>query len=88
MPNYNFKTMRIKGPEGQVRGLFMNRNLEGTRAAELFPGVSAVAILPKEFDNEDAAAEYLKDIVEQGGNAASVRISPEEWLIAAWVSDY
>lgn len=87
MANYNFKTMRIKGPEGKVRGLFSNRALQGAAAREMFPGVPNVAILPKDFDNEEAATEYLKGIIEQGGNAAAVRISPEEWLLAAWVLD-
>ena len=86
LAEYTFKTMRIKGAEGMVRGLFRNRNLQGARSEELFPGVPAVAILPKAFESEEEATDYLKGIVEQGGNAASVRVSPEEWLVAAWVA--
>lgn len=87
LANYTFKTMRIKGPEGTVRGLFRDRTLQGAPAAKTFPGVPTVAILPKECDGEEAGEEYLKGIVEQGGNAAAVRITPEEWLLAAWVLD-
>lgn len=85
MAEYDFKTMVIKGQEGMVRGLWSNRNLQGARADSIFPGVPACAILPKELDGEAAGEEYLESIVERGGNAAAVRISPQEWLVGAWI---
>jgi len=83
---YSFKTLRIKGQEGMVRGMFQNRNLQGSAAAKVFPGVPGVAILPKTFASEAEASDYLQALIEQGGNAAAVRVSPEEWFIGAWVS--
>jgi hypothetical protein len=75
----------VNGPEGMVRMLFANRQLKGAPAATIFPGVPQVAILPTEFAGETEAEDYLKPLLEPGGNAAAVKISPDVWFVAAWV---
>lgn len=87
MPDYKFVTHPIHGMEGMVRGMFSNRNMQGSVASRVFPGVRNVAILPKEFPDEQAAADYLQDLIEQGGNAAAVRVADSGWLVCAWVAN-
>jgi hypothetical protein len=87
MSEYRFVTRMINGMEGMVRGLFANRNLQGSVASKIFPGVPNVAILPKEFDDEASAADYLQELMEKGGNAAAVKVTGTGWLVCAWVED-
>jgi hypothetical protein len=87
MSDYRFVTHLIQGMEGMVRGMFSNRNMQGSVASRVFPGVPNVAILPKEFPDEQAAADYLQDLIEQGGNAAAVKVVDSGWLVCAWVTD-
>ncbi len=86
-PPYKFITHPVEGAEGLVRGMFSNRNLQGSVASRLFPGVNNVAILPRGFDSPQLAADYLSGILEKGGNAAAVKVVDSGWLIGAWVSD-
>ena len=58
MSEYRFVTHLIKGMEGMVRGMFANRNMQGSPASRIFPGVPNVAILPNEFSDEQAASDY------------------------------
>lgn len=85
MSEMELKTLTVNGPEGRVRSLFANRQLQGMPAEKHFPGIGACAILPKDMGSEDEALEYLKGIIKPGGNAAAVKIAEESWLIAAWV---
>ncbi|MCH8256392.1 MAG: hypothetical protein IIA75_00555 [Proteobacteria bacterium] len=87
MSEYRFVTHLIKGMEGMVRGMFANRNMQGSPASRIFPGVPNVAILPKEFADEQSASDYLKELMEKGGNAAAVKIVDSGWLVCAWVED-
>ena len=87
MSEYKFVTHMINGMEGMVRGMFRNRNLQGSPANKIFPGVSNVAILPKEFTDEQSAADYLEELIEKGGNAAAVKIVGTGWLVCAWVNE-
>ena len=87
MSEYKFVTHMAGGMEGMVRGLFANRQMKGSVASKLFPGVRNVAILPKEFADEASAADYLKELMEQGGNAAAVKVVDSGWLVCAWVSE-
>jgi hypothetical protein len=83
-----FVTLEMAGADGMVRGLFMSRSLAAPPASQQhFPGVRAVAILPKRFDSSDAAAAWIKENAEQGGNAVAVQIGNMRWLIGAWVKD-
>lgn len=86
MPDYKFVTHQVHGMEGMVRGMFSNRNMQGSVAGRVFPGVPNVAILPKAFPDEQAAADYLQNLVEQGGNAAAVKVADSGWLVCAWVA--
>lgn len=86
MADYDFVTHLVQGMEGMVRGMFSNRNMQGSVASRVFPGVRNVAILPKEFPDEQAAADYLHDLIEKGGNAAAVKIVGSGWLVCAWVA--
>jgi len=87
MSDYKFVTHMIKGVEGMVRGMFSNRNMQGSVASKIFPGVRNVAILPKEFTDEQSAANYLQELMEKGGNAAAVKIADTGWLVCAWVDE-
>ena len=83
-----FVTHEMTGADGMVRGLFAARSLSGPPASQsIFPGVRAVAILPKRFDSGDAAKTWLEQTAERGGNAVAVQIGPTRWLIGAWVTD-
>ena len=83
-----FVTLPIDGADGMVRGLFMARSLSAPPASQQhFPGIRAVAILPKRFDSAPAAETWLKETAEQGGNAVAVQIAPTRWLIGAWIAD-
>lgn len=83
-----FVTLEVAGVDGMVRGLFLSRSLATPPASQQhFPGVRAVAILPKRFDSADAAATWLKETAEQGGNAVAVQIGNARWLVGAWVTD-
>jgi hypothetical protein len=83
-----FVTHEVIGADGMVRGMFLSRSLAAPAASQAhFPGVRAVAILPKQFDSAEAAAPWLQKTAEQGGNAVAVQIGPSRWLIGAWVSD-
>jgi len=73
--------------EGMVRGLFANRQMRGSAASRIFPGVGNVAILPKVFTDEASAADYLQGLIGKGGNAAAVKIVDSGWLVCAWVSE-
>lgn len=86
MSEHQFASHIVSGPEGMVRYLFANRQLQGAPAARIFPGVRNVAILPKELADEAAAADYLKPLLEPGGNAAAVKIGTDEWFVGAWVA--
>jgi hypothetical protein len=46
-----------------------------------------VAILPKRFDSAAAAAAWLQDTAEPGGNAVAVEINGGRWLVGAWIDD-
>ena len=87
MSEYRFVAHSLQGMEGMVRGLFANRSQAGSVASKLFPGINNVAILPTMFAEESAATDYLKPLLEQGGNAAAVKLAENNWLICAWVSD-
>ena len=87
MSEYRFVTHMINGMEGMVRGMFANRNLQGSVASKIFPGVPNVAILPKEFSDEQYASEYLQELMEKGENAAAVKIIETGWLVFAWVEE-
>lgn len=76
----------VTGPEGMVRMLFSNRQLKGSPAHSIFPRVPQVAILPTEFSSEADAENYLKPLLEPGGNAAAVRVGTDTWFVAAWVT--
>ena len=80
-----FKTLTISGQEGMVRGLFNNRRLQGAASEDHFPGIKSVAIVPKVFDEAQAAHVFLQEITEPGGNAAAAKISATDWLIGAWI---
>ncbi len=83
-----FVTHEITGADGMVRGLFLSRSLAAPAASHThFPGVRAVAILPKQFDSAEAASTWLQKTAEQGGNAIAVQIGPSRWLIGAWIAD-
>jgi hypothetical protein len=83
-----FVTLPIDGADGMVRGFFMSRSLAAPPASQQhFPGIRAVAILPKRFDSTQTAEAWLKETAEQGGNAVAVQIAPARWLIGAWVAD-
>ena len=85
MSEYRFVTHAIEGLEGSVRGMFSTRAMNGSAAAQIFPDIKNVAILPSEFDDEKTAANYLQPLLEKGGNAAAVRLPGARWLICAWV---
>jgi hypothetical protein len=83
-----FVTLEIAGADGMVRGFFMARSLAAPPASQQhFPGVPAVAILPKRFDSADTAAAWIKANAEQGGNAVAVQIGSMRWLVGAWIKD-
>ena len=82
-----FRTLKVNGPEGSVRGLFSNRQLDGAASAKQFPGIASVAILPKVFSEQETAHQFLEEITESGGNAAAVRYSDNDWLIGGWAED-
>jgi hypothetical protein len=83
-----FVTLEMTGADGMVRGMFLSRSLAAPAASQAhFPGIRAVAILPKQFDSAEAAAPWLQKTAEQGGNAVAVQIGPSRWLIGAWISD-
>ena len=83
-----FVTHEMLGADGMVRGMFLSRSLAAPPASQAhFPGVRAVAILPKRFDSADAAASWLEQTAERGGNAVAVQIGSSRWLIGAWVAD-
>lgn len=86
MANYEYVTHLVKGLESRVRGMFGNRNMQGSIAEKIFPEVRNVAILPKEFADEQTAGDYLRDLLEEGGNAAAVKVTDAGWLVCAWVS--
>ena len=83
-----FVTHEVIGADGMVRGMFLSRSLAAPPASQAhFPGVRAVAILPKRFDSADAAIPGSSRQRERGGNAVAVQIGPSRWLIGAWVAD-
>jgi hypothetical protein len=83
-----FVTHEMTGADGMVRGMFAARSLSRPPASQsIFPGVRAVAILPKRFDSGDTAKAWLEQTAERGGNAVAVQIGPTRWLIGAWVAD-
>jgi hypothetical protein len=83
-----FVTHEVIGADGMVRGMFLSRSLATPPASQAhFPGVRAVAILPKRFDSTDAAVPWLEQTAERGGNAVAVQIGPSRWLIGAWIGD-
>jgi hypothetical protein len=83
-----FVTHEMIGADGMVRGMFAARSLSGPPMSQsIFPGVRAVAILPKQFDSADAAKTWLENTAERGGNAVAVQIGSSRWLIGAWVVD-
>jgi hypothetical protein len=83
-----FVTLEIPGADGMVRGFFMARSLSGPPASHaVFPGIRSVAILPKRFESAAAAAPWLEQTAEQGGNAVAVQIGAAQWLVGGWVAD-
>lgn len=86
MSDEEFVRHIVTGQEGMVRFLFANRQLKGSPASKIFPGVRNVGILPTEFSSEDEAENYLKPLLEPGGNAAAVKIGQDLWFVGAWVS--
>ncbi len=87
MSEYSFIHHIVNGQEGMVRMLFANRQMKGRAADKVFPGVRNVGILPTEFASESEAEDYLKPLLEQGGNAAAVRVGQDAWYVAAWVKE-
>lgn len=83
-----FVTHEISGADGMVRGFFLSRSLAAPPASRAyFPGIEAVAILPKQFDSAADAIPWVKATAQHGGNAIAVQIGPTRWLIGAWVGD-
>jgi len=83
-----FVTHEVTGADGMVRGMFLSRSLATPPMSQAqFPGIRAVAILPKRFDSAAAAAAWLEQTAERGGNAVAVQIGASRWLIGAWVAD-
>ena len=83
-----FVTHEVIGADGMVRGMFLSRNLAAAPVSQAhFPGVHAVAILPKRFDSTDTAIPWLEQTAQRGGNAVAVQIGPSRWLIGAWIGD-
>jgi hypothetical protein len=83
-----FVTHELVGADGMVRGFFLSRSLAAPPLSQAyFPGIRAVAILPKRFDSGDAAKAWLEQTAERGGNAVAVQIGVSQWLIGAWVAD-
>lgn len=83
-----FVHTRIKGFDGMVRGFFTSR-MVGQRpaSAELFPGVSQVAISPKKFSDEQEALAWLERRAEGASGAVAVEVGHQNWLVGAWVRD-
>ena len=84
--NNRFVTLNLTGQEGMVRGLFMSRDMSEPASHGTFPGIRAVAVLPREFDSAPQASEFLEQLLEPGGNAGAVRVGDNEWLLGAWLS--
>ncbi len=83
-----FVTHEVIGADGMVRGMFLSRTLAAPAASQAhFPGVRAVAILPKRFDSTDAATSWLEQTAERGGNAVAVQVGASRWLVGAWIAD-
>ena len=83
-----FATLEVNGADGVVRGLFLSRSLSAPAASQAsFPGIRAVAILPRQFDSVEAATPWLQKTAERGGNAVAVQIASSRWLIGAWIDD-
>ena len=83
-----FVTHELAGADGMVRGLFLSRSLATPPMSQAqFPGIRAVAVLPKRFDSADAARPWLEQTAERGGNAVAVQIGPSRWLIGAWIAE-
>jgi len=83
-----FVTHEVIGADGMVRGMFLSRSLATAPLSQAhFPGVRAVAILPKRFDSADTATPWLEQTAERGGNAVAVQIGASRWLIGAWIAD-
>ena len=83
-----FVTHEISGADGMVRGFFLSRSLAAPPASRrYFPGIEAVAILPKQFDSAADATAWLKTTAQPGGNAVAVKIDSTYWLIGAWIAD-
>ncbi len=83
-----FVTHELVGADGMVRGFFLSRSLATPPMSQAhFPGIRAVAILPKRFDSADAANAWIEQTAERGGNAVAVQIGSSRWLIGAWVAD-
>ena len=56
-----FVTHEVIGADGMVRGMFLSRSLATPPLSQAhFPGVRAVAILPKRFDSADTATPWLE----------------------------
>ena len=83
--NNKFVTLNLAGQEGMVRGFFMARDMSEPASHDTFPGIAAVAVLPREFDSVQPASEFLEQLLEPGGNAGAVRVGDNEWLLGAWL---
>ena len=60
-----FVTHEISGADGMVRGLFLSRSLAAPPASSAyFPGIEAVAILPKQFDSAAEAIPWVKTMAQ------------------------
>ena len=81
-----FVSQQVSGGDGAVRAMFANRSGGPLAAAELFPGISSVAILPKRFDEAGAAEAWLESATSSSPNAAAVEGGRGTWLVGAWIS--
>jgi hypothetical protein len=65
--------------------MFAGRDLNAPASRAVFPGIGGVAIMPRQFDDEAGARQWLEQTAEQGGNAVAVKFGPERWLVGAWI---
>lgn len=86
MTDKRFVSTLVEGGDGAVRALFINRAGGPLPRADLFPGITSVAVLPRRFDDETAAAAWLETATRESPNAATVEVGRGVWVVGAWVS--